>query len=157
MDPDFMIDDETASKLAELIIRRLANSNDAYSFVLSGKIIRLTSYIKNSTGMFGIENWDYKIIEFNTLKSILSKFSLMEIKNAIEKAEYYHYSSENHVSDQIHLYESHNYVVKYLDDKITEIRFKKLSRENAELKESIKQLSDMFMGLVNVMEMNKGI
>ena len=157
MDSAFIIDDETAGKLAELLISRLSYTSYEYSFVLGGNVIRLKSHVKvKSGGMFERDDWEWKSIEFDTLKTLLIGYTLMEIKNAIGKSEhgYFHHDS---INLQINFHENQNFVIKYLDDKITEIRFKKLSRENAELKESIKQLSDMFVGLVNVMEMNKGV
>ena len=156
---DFIIDEETLDTLTALL-----HDYNLYGweFSLNGKIINIYELREIRKDFFGYPVMEKVMISSNVLKDHLKGLSLMEIRKSIKNA---NPCISRYFSGDINILltkrDRCNEIIKFLDDKINEIKFKKLFEENAslkkengELKEVIHQINDKFLLLADTKQIN---
>lgn len=153
---EFIIDNETINILTTLLINKRLYF---WSFKLDNNIIDIRYTQETGKDLLGYSINKKIIIHPNTLKTNLRGHTLMEIRDAIIKAKpNVNYPNTGAVDGLLMSISTYcDDIIKFIDDKITEIKFNKLFEENSKLRESINQLNDKFSILIDAIELNKKV
>ena len=148
---EFIIDNETIDILTKLLINERLYFWD---FKLNGVIIKICDIQETGRDLFGYPITKKIIIYPNTLKTNLKGNTLMKIRDSIIESKpnvrYTNGESVNGLYMNISIYCDD--IIRFLDNKIMEIKFNKILEENVKLKESINQLNDKFSILIDSIE-----
>ena len=148
---EFIIDNETINLLTGLMINRRLYY---WNFTLDNNKIDIRYNQETGKDLFGYPIKKQVIIHPNILKNYLKGHTLMQIRDSIVESK-----PETNAIDGLYMSicDYCDDMIRFIDNKIMEIKFNKLFEENVKLKESINQINDKFSILIDAMELNKKV